>query len=291
MDFDLEDVVDRSIELIGPKAYSKGIGLLCHIASDLQTSRIGDPARLQQILVNLLGNAVKFTAKGQVVLSVAQRDAAWIECSVTDTGIGIAPEQQETIFDDFTQADSEITRRFGGTGLGLGIARRLVALMGGALTVESTPGLGSKFRFTAQIPLGPQKTRNKDRASEDLLGRRVLVVEGNSVDACILRETLSTWGMNSSEFSTVEQGAAELARASSSNELYDLILLDRQSHRDPEGHGLLVLRAAGPKIPIVILSSDFRPGDASNCRSQGASGYAVKTGSADGTFETDLRCP
>ncbi len=276
VEFDLEDVIDRSIELIGPKAYSKGIGLLSHIASDLQTSRIGDPARLQQILVNLLGNAVKFTAKGQVVLSIVQRDSAWIECSVSDTGIGIAPEKQKSIFDDFTQADPDITRRFGGTGLGLGISRRLVTLMSGTLTVESTPGLGSTFRFSAQFPLGPQKTRNANRALEGLHGRRVLVVEGNSVDASILRETLSAWGMNSSEFPTAEQGATELARASSSNELYDLILLDRQSHRDPECHGLLALRGAGPGIPIVILSSDFRPGDASNCRLLGASAYAVK---------------
>ena len=276
VEFDLEDVIDRSIELIGPKAYSKDLGLLCHIAPNLQTSRIGDPARLQQILVNLLGNAVKFTERGQVVLSVVERDPAWIECSVADTGIGIAPEKQETIFDDFTQADPEITRRFGGTGLGLGISRRLVSLMSGTLTVESTPGLGSTFRFTAHLPLGPQKTRNGNRSFEGLNGRRVLVVEGNSVDASILRETLSVWGMNSCEFSTAEQGATELARASSSNELYDLILLDRQSHRDPECHGLLALRSAWPEIPIVILSSDFRPGDASNCRSLGASGYAVK---------------
>jgi signal transduction histidine kinase len=165
--FDLNDVVKRSTELIAPKAGAKGVALLARVSPDIPTRLSGDPTRLQQILINLLGNAVKFTASGQIVLTVEAHESGqpgWISVSVSDSGIGIPPDRLEAIFDDFKQADSSTTRKFGGTGLGLGISRRLVTCMGGELTVTSTVGEGSTFRFVARLGVAPDLVCAPDQA-------------------------------------------------------------------------------------------------------------------------------
>jgi signal transduction histidine kinase len=153
--------------LIAPKAGAKGVALLARVSPDIPTRLSGDPTRLQQILINLLGNAVKFTASGQIVLTVEAHESGqpgWISVSVSDSGIGIPPDRLEAIFDDFKQADSSTTRKFGGTGLGLGISRRLVTCMGGELTVTSTVGEGSTFRFVARLGVAPDLVCAPDQA-------------------------------------------------------------------------------------------------------------------------------
>ncbi|HME09994.1 MAG TPA: ATP-binding protein [Bryobacteraceae bacterium] len=150
IEFDLAELVKQTLQLIGPKAAAKGLSLRSSAASGMRA--IGDPVRLQQVLINLLNNAVKFTLAGEIVLSVAPKaggKAGEFSFSVSDTGIGIAPEKIELIFEDFRQADSSTTRKYGGTGLGLGISRRLITLMGGNLEVRSVPGQGSVFSFNA----------------------------------------------------------------------------------------------------------------------------------------------
>jgi signal transduction histidine kinase/HPt (histidine-containing phosphotransfer) domain-containing protein len=163
VEFNLEDVVDQVIELAAVKARAKGLILLSHLAPGVQTSLIGDPTRLRQVLTNLLGNAVKFTASGEIVLSAwnhAFGKTGEIGFSVSDTGIGIPANKLETIFDDFTQAEAATTRIYGGTGLGLGISRRLVEAMGGSLTATSSAGVGSTFRFIAKFEVAKSEIAN-----------------------------------------------------------------------------------------------------------------------------------
>ncbi len=174
-EFDLEEVVDQAIELTAVKARAKGIVLLSHLSPGVPTSLMGDPARLRQVLINLLGNAVKFTDFGEVVLTARNHESGksgQIEFTVSDTGIGIPPDKLESIFDDFTQADASTTRRYGGTGLGLGISRRIVEAMGGRLTAASPAGEGSTFRFSAQFEPAPETIRKAYAPLEDLHGKR-----------------------------------------------------------------------------------------------------------------------
>ncbi len=150
-DFDLKAVIDQAIELTCVKTQSKGIVLSSHLSPDVSTSLIGDPTRLRQVLINLLGNAVKFTDSGEIALTVQNCESGRpgeIEFAVSDTGIGIPSDKLETIFESFTQADSSTTRKYGGTGLGLKISQRIIQQMGGCLTVTSCVGTGSTFRFS-----------------------------------------------------------------------------------------------------------------------------------------------
>ncbi len=276
--FNLEEVVGRSTELIGPKAIGKGLALLCRISPAVKTSLIGDGGRLQQVLVNLLGNAVKFTDRGEVVLSVqpaASGKAGAIEFAVVDTGIGIAPEKLETIFDDFIQADTSTTRKYGGTGLGLGIARRLVECMGGRLSAESVVGAGSTFRFTANFELSTNP-QNNDWGEIDFEGRCVLVVDNNETNRQILRDTLMSWGLTSVECESASEGERELLQAQIRNEPFSIILLDRHMPELDGFAAIPLLRAAAPGIPIMMLTSDERPGDMKRRTEAQVAGYALK---------------
>ncbi len=169
IEFDLEEVVDQAIELTAVKARAKGILLLSRLVPGLATALVGDPTRLRQILINLLGNAVKFTESGEVMLTVQNHQSGKsgeVEFAISDTGIGISPEKLESIFDNFTQADASTTRNYGGTGLGLGISRRLVESMNGRLTAVSSPGKGSTFCFTAEVwPGSPKSPKGSRRAA------------------------------------------------------------------------------------------------------------------------------
>src|SRR5262249_26387425 len=153
--FNLRDALEDTLRVLAPHADQKGIELACHIHPDVPDTLVGDPLRLRQIVVNLVGNAIKFTEHGEVVLRVQveswRNGSTQLRFSVTDTGIGIPPEKQAVIFEAFSQADSSTTRRYGGTGLGLAISAQLVELMGGSISVESQPGLGSTFHFTARF--------------------------------------------------------------------------------------------------------------------------------------------
>ncbi len=277
--FDLEDVIVRTVELLSPKALAKGIRLFYGIAANVQTKLIGDAVRLQQILVNLVGNAVKFTETGEVVLRVYEDPAGGpgaLDISVSDTGIGIAPDQVHSVFEDFSQADSSTTRKYGGTGLGLGISQRLIASMGGQLFVESEVGVGSVFHFTIALKPALERRQSPRDEVKDLHGLSIIVIDNNETNRLILRETLISWGVNSTACNSAEEGSREIVRAKGQNTPFALALLDCQMP-DVDGFAAVpLLREADPEIPIVMLTSDNRPGDAARRAASGLSGYAVR---------------
>jgi PAS domain S-box-containing protein len=279
IEFDLEEVVDRVIELTAVKAHAKGIRLASRLMPGLATALIGDPTRLRQVLINLLGNAIKFTESGEVVLAVQNHQSGKsgeIGFAVSDTGVGIPPEKLETIFNDFTQADASTTRKHGGTGLGLGISRRIVEAMGGRLTATSSAGEGSTFRFTAQFRPAPEKARNVRVAPEDLHGKRVLLIDDDETNSFILRETLQAWGLKSDSFRTPAEALARLPEEMAGEQPYSLVILDNCMPGMGGFEAAVEIRRIAWGLPIVMLSSDAKPGDVARRVEAGLSGYAVK---------------
>ena len=277
--FSIEEVVDQAVTLTGAKARSKGIDLLSRLSPDLPAALIGDPTRLRQVLINLLGNAVKFTEVGEVVLTARNRQGGVpgeICFEVSDTGIGIAAEKLESVFGDFTQADSSTTRKYGGTGLGLSISRRLVQSMGGALVVRSTVGVGSTFQFELPFGIAPSSRANVPGEMEDLLGRRVLVIDDNATNRLILRETLTFWGMKSREFGTGAAALEDFSSACAGGLPYSLVLVDR---RMPGIDGFELARKiqqVDKRVPIVMLSSETQPGDSARSHEVGLASILLK---------------
>ncbi len=254
--FDVCECLEHAADLVAERASTKGIEVFCDVPIDLNRRRIGDAMRLRQVLVNLVGNAVKFTAHGEVVIRVTQPDptnALLLRFEVVDTGIGIQPENVASIFESFVQADGSITRRFGGTGLGLSICRQLVALMNGQIGVESELGKGSCFWFTVQLP-EDQSSTAKLRA-DVLAGVRVLVVDDNATNREILRRQLEGWNVEVAEAASGME-ALELVRRSTSDP-HDIIVLDMHM---PNLDGLATARGirallGQQEVPIVLLSS------------------------------------
>ena len=203
INFDLREIIEKTSEIMAIRAHKKGLELICRLMPDLPVDLTGDPLRLRQILVNLIGNAIKFTEKGEIIVDVkmdakpGQDGKAEIIFSVTDTGIGIPPDKRETIFEQFTQVDSSTTRQYGGTGLGLNISQRIVELMGGRIWVESEPGTGSSFYFTAQFGMHAGLVEKAPVPSAELKGLKAIVIDDNATNRLVLRETLSKWGDSS----------------------------------------------------------------------------------------------
>jgi len=198
--FDLSDALDETVRSLAPVAHHKGLELVYRISAEVPSVVVGDPGRLRQIIVNLMNNALKFTERGEVALTVDREGPAGVRALlhfvVSDTGLGIPPEKQATIFEAFTQVDASTTRRFGGTGLGLAITSQLLALMGGRIWVESELGRGSSFHVTVPFEAGPEPPRKPlQRELADLRGTAVLVVDDNSTNRRILEEILIHWGM------------------------------------------------------------------------------------------------
>jgi len=277
--FDLEELVDQAIELTGVKTRAKGINLMSHLLPGLFTSLVGDPARLRQVLINLLGNAVKFTEAGDVVLTVQNHVTGGpgeIEFAISDTGVGIAPEKLETIFDRFTQADSSITRKYGGTGLGLEISRRLVEGMGGTLSVLSREGEGSTFHFSVRFECGTQCARKAPQEAPDFHGRRILVIDDNATNRFILGETLNAWGIESAEFAGPAEALASLSAANAEERPYSLVLVDSVMPGMDGFETTARIKELAPELPVIMFTSDARPGDIRRRREAGLSGYAVK---------------
>ena len=282
IDFDLVDLVEKTAELMSPRAHEKGLELICQLSPDLPAALTGDPGRLRQVLINLLGNAIKFTQRGEVVLRVG-RDLespapGALRFSVSDTGIGIPTEKLESIFEPFVQVDSSTTRRHGGTGLGLAIARRLVEAMQGAIWAESRPGASSTFCFTARFGVRPAAEPRPAPEIADLRDLKTLVVDDNATNRLILHEILAFWGARVTAVESGRQALAELARAKESGAPYPLVLLDC---RMPEMDGFTVaesiLREPGlAETVILMLTSDNRGGDATRCARLGLAAYLVK---------------
>ena len=233
-DFDLNELLERTCEIMAMRAHAKGIELAFRVMPDVPSFLAGDPFRLRQILINLIGNAIKFTEKGEVVVEVKRQKpeadgqkTRTLHFSVRDTGIGIPPEKKETVFEKFTQVDSSTTRKYGGTGLGLAITKRLVELMDGEIGVESKPGEGSTFSFTAKLGVRERAERSRrSRKAADIKGLRALVVDDNATNRMILASLLSRWGAGVSESGGGTQCLDELKRARDAGAAYDLLLLD-----------------------------------------------------------------
>jgi len=278
--FDLEDLVERTVEMIAPRAHMKGIGLFARVAPESALSLVGDPVRLQQILINLLGNAVKFTESGEIVLTVIpenETDPAHLRFEVSDTGIGIPEDKLGRIFEDFTQAESSTTRRFGGTGLGLGIARRLVNRMSGELTVSSVFGQGSTFSFNALFTLSNEPIAAEQfQETQDLAGRRVLVVDNNATNRLILSKMCFGWGMIPSEASSAADAHALVHEALKDRRPFALALLDVLMPEVDGFETLKQIRFISPDLPVIMTTSNNQSGDATKARALGAAAYAVK---------------
>jgi PAS domain S-box-containing protein len=279
--FNLRDALEDSLRVLAPRADQKGIELACHINADVPDALVGDPLRLRQIVVNLVGNAIKFTERGEVLLGVQVRSQRngdiELRFSVTDTGIGIPADKQGIIFEAFSQADSSTTRRYGGTGLGLAISAQLVELMGGSISVESQPGHGSTFIFTArfQIQKPGAGSLSTPHALADL---PILIADDNATNRRILEEVLTNWHMRPM---VVESGAAALGRLEESlrtNQPFAIALLDGHM---PDMDGFEVAERIHKdrryaKLKIIMLTSAGLPDDVTRCRRLGLSDYLTK---------------
>jgi signal transduction histidine kinase len=283
--FSVRDVLEQTTEFLAIQAHGKGLELLCEIQPDVPDAVLGDPHRLRQILVNLCGNAIKFTERGEVVVRVGCREPAEgpgdLCFSVTDTGPGIPREKLDWIFGRFTQADASTTREYGGTGLGLAISRRLVEQMGGEIRAESEPGQGARFCFTARFgsaaPHGAGLSSGSTLQDRNALqGLNALVVDDNAASRLILRKTLTAWGVEVREAADGAAGLAELRRARGSGDPYGLVLLDC---RMPGMDGFEVAEAGRGHLEnavVLMLSSDNRAGDGARARELGLARYLVK---------------
>ncbi|SMF82752.1 PAS domain S-box-containing protein [Azospirillum oryzae] len=283
VDFRLDDLLQTLAVIVGSAAQEKDIDVLFSVAPDVPLDLIGDPLRLQQILINLTGNAIKFTDAGEVVVSVRVRslgdERAVLDFAVRDTGIGIAPEQRERLFQAFSQGDSSTTRRFGGTGLGLAICARLVRLMNGAMDVESEPGKGSVFRFQAEFglqrgaagrPALPLRPVPRDLA--------VLVVDDNPTARDVLGEIATAFGWTVSACCDGQSAIDELERAAAAGHPYDVVLMDWKM---PGMDGIEAARRiradAESGTPMIIVISGYgRERLGSRFEEAGISGFLVK---------------
>ncbi len=283
--FSLKDELDKTMEMVAPRALEMGLTLTCDIAPDVQTALIGDPTRLRQVLLNLLGNAIKFTPTGSVSLRISlDQDPAVptaLRFSVADTGIGISAGQQAQVFERFAQADSSTTRRFGGTGLGLTICKRLVELMGGRIWVKSEVGCGSVFTFAAPFEIWaaanrPEAAPQSDGPGPALPVVRILLAE-DSADNCTIALAYLKDTPYQVEIAVNGAMACELFRARQ----FDLVLMDRQM---PVMDGLTATRTirawekanGRPPTPIIAVTASALKGDRETCLAAGCTAYLSK---------------
>ena len=283
IDFDLRDCLGDAVRALAMRAHEKRLELALHVPPDVPDVVIGDPGRLRQVVLNLAGNAIKFTAKGEVVVSVRLEsiadDDTVLHFSVRDTGIGIPPEKQQLIFDAFSQADTSTTRQFGGTGLGLAISTRLISLMEGRIWIDSKPGEGSEFHFTARLRIDrnapPRRSRLEPVSLHDL---PVIVIDDNRTNCRILREMLTAWGMRPTTTESGDEGLAEMQRCAAAGRPFKLVLLDLLM---PNMDGFQVARRIqhNPALAtskVMVLSSAGNPESSVRVRELGISRCLTK---------------
>ncbi len=282
-DFSLRSVLGDTVKSLGMRADEKGLELTHRIATEVPDALVGDPLRLRQVLVNLLGNALKFTERGEVELNVeahnVNENAVRLHFSVRDTGIGIPYDLQRLIFEAFTQADNSATRPYGGTGLGLTISSQLVSLMHGRLWVESTPGSGSTFHFSARFGQQDETTETSGSSKiQSLAGLRVLVVDDNATNRRLLKELTTAWQMRPVCVEAGPEALGMMTQAAAAGDPFRLVLLDALM---PEMDGYAVAERihAEPTLAgatIMMLSSVDRTGDVNRCRQIGVAAYLRK---------------
>ena len=284
VDFDLWTCVESTLKTLALQAEEAGLELLCDVGHDVPEMVSGDPTRMRQILLNLVGNAIKFTRKGEVAVRVelvSKQDQQYIvRFTVSDTGIGIPHEKQRLIFDPFTQADTSTTRHYGGTGLGLAITKRLVEKMGGSIGLESEPGQGTRVQFTSSLGVAVAKpAQAPDRFPPHMLqGIRVLVVDDNQTNRRILDAMLTQWQMRPTSVAGGGEALAELHDPRNSADPYTLVVSDMHMPQ-MDGFGLVERireTASFSQIAIVMLTSAGNRGDAARCRELQLAGYLVK---------------
>ena len=278
--FSLADVVGESLKLLAVRADQKGLELICDIGPDVPAEVIGDPVRFKQIIINLTGNAIKFTESGHVVVAIREDarhgGATKLHVTVTDTGIGIPKEKQAKVFEAFSQVDGSTTRRFGGTGLGLAISTTLVRLMGGQIWLESEPEVGSTFHFTVALDIALTATAPYDKSA--LATRSVLIVDDNAVNRKIFETQVKAWGMVPTSVTGGQEAVEALLAAARSGRPFSLVLLDANM---PDLDGFEVAAQIGqhPELAnptIMMLSSSGLDGEAERCRSLGIAAYLTK---------------
>ncbi|MHB8866132.1 MAG: response regulator, partial [Pirellulaceae bacterium] len=279
--FDHSEVVGDAMKSLALRSHSKGLELLLHLSPEIPAALVGDPHRLRQVIINLVGNAIKFTDVGEVLLetTVLSQDDAHVELhySVSDTGIGIPPEGQEHIFEAFEQLDGSSARRHGGTGLGLSVCRRLVEMMGGRIWVESEMGRGTTVHFTARFDVSARSAPDPV-STESLQGHSVLIVDDNAVHRHILREMLRTWRMNPVEAASGEEAIDALRTAHRAGQPLQLAIVDS---RMPGMSGFAMAEQVQrdrdlSTTPMLMLGSGDGPGDVARCERLGIISHLMK---------------
>ena len=280
-DFSLRDCIGKTGQTLATSAGAKGLELACRIDPGLPDLLVGDPGRLRQILVNLAGNAIKFTEQGEVVIEVTlesvSETAAVLHCTVRDTGIGIPQDRQQAIFEAFTQADTSTTRQFGGTGLGLSISSQLVEMMQGRIWLDSEVGKGTTFHFTATFGVG-HSVEGAAVALTSLAGMPVLVVDDNDTNRRIHQEMLNNWGMHTTTANNGPQALKRLQRAAKTDAPFRFVVFDMMM---PAMDGFMlaeaILQNSELESPsLIMVSSAARPDDAARCRELGIARYLIK---------------
>jgi signal transduction histidine kinase/CheY-like chemotaxis protein len=295
VDFRLEDTLDNISTLVGIKTQEKGLELLFDTDPSVPTALVGDPLRLGQILINLSNNAVKFTDSGEIVVSteLLQKDESQVtlKFSVRDTGIGMTAEQAANLFQPFMQADASTTRKYGGTGLGLTISKRLAEMMGGEIWAESEPGRGSTFSFTARLGLGKERAKKRFKPSPDLRGMKVLVVDDNSTSRGILQEMLESFSFDVTLSASAQEGLTELVDASE-RQPFELVIMDWQM---PGMDGIEASRHIKShrglsRIPAIILVTAYgREEVMQQVDEIGLEGFLIKPVSASILFDAIMQ--
>ena len=283
IEFNLRDILDETTRGIAARAHEKSLELICEVSPAVPENILADPARIRQVVLNLAGNAIKFTERGEVTIRAGVEETddqhLVLHFVVTDSGIGIAAGKLASIFEAFTQADTSTTRRFGGTGLGLSICSRLVELMGGRIWVESEPGGGSRFHFTVPCEVGrntAEVLRPVD--ASHLAGVPVLVVDDNATNRRVLDGLLTYWGMRPSSVDSADAAREALDRARELGIPYPLVISDVHMP-DTDGFSFAAAVLGNPDsngLRVILLTSANRNGDAARCRELGVHAYLTK---------------
>ncbi len=289
--FEIRETLGDTMKALALRAHDKNVELFCRIAPDVPDLLQGDPYRLRQIVTNLVGNAIKFTEEGEILVDTSVESTAeervCLHIAVRDTGLGIPPEKQQAIFEAFSQVEASTTRRFGGTGLGLAITSRLVNLMGGRVWVESEIDKGSTFHVTAELKRGPDTSFSASGIPKSLFDLRILVVDDNATNRLILKEMLTNWAMRPTAVANAADAILELRRARQAGEPYELVLTDVHMP-DVDGFQLTEQIKSDVELRttiIMMLTSGDGLGDIARCKALGGAAHLIKPAKQSELFD------